>query len=169
MSPISLVSNAAALICSAAITFDACARPAWPESTLTSRPSWSDRAGAAGSTTLAASCANVVNPAERRIILDSVRGTVERALGAPIEFRVTTIRVCGGWAFMIAEPQRPGGGTIQWNRTVCRGDTSHLVGALSQRDASGIWRLVENALCPSDVAWADWPAKYGVPEQILGF
>jgi hypothetical protein len=70
---------------------------------------------------------------------------------------------------MIAEPQRPGGGAIQWNRTVCRGDTSHLVGALSQRDASGIWRLVESALCPSDVAWADWPAKYGVPEQILGF
>ena len=118
---------------------------------------------------IAASCGDVANPAERRTILDSVRGTVERALGPPIEFRVTTLRVCGGWAFMITEPQRPGGGPIQWNRTVCRGDTSHLVGALSQRDATGAWRLVEYALCPSDVAWADWPKKYGIPEQILGF
>jgi hypothetical protein len=123
----------------------------------------------AGSTAIAASCGDVVNPAERRIILDSVRGTVERALGPPIEFRVTTLRVCGSWAFMITEPQRPGGGTIQWSRTVCRGDTSHLVGALSERDATGAWLLVEYAICPSDVAWADWPRKYGIPEQILGF
>ncbi len=124
----------------------------------------------AGVATTAVSCGDVANPAERRTILDSVRGTVIHELGAPIQFKVSTIRVCGNWAFAIATPQRPGGDAISWNQTdACSGDTSHLGGALSRRDAAGAWRLVDYALCPSDVAWEDWPKKYGVPQDILGF
>jgi hypothetical protein len=84
---------------------------------------------------LAAAPCGEPSASDRRGMLDSVRGTVAEALRQPVEFKVQTARVCGDWGFVIAEPQRPGGGAIQWSRTVCQGDTSHLAGALMQRDA----------------------------------
>ncbi|HZL61249.1 MAG TPA: hypothetical protein VFC32_03005 [Pseudolabrys sp.] len=137
------------------------ATPSWPSprNSADSMPS--------GAAPVAASC-GTATAGDRRDMLEIVRGTVAQALRQPVEFKVRTARVCGNWGFVMAEPQRPGGGAIQWSRTVCRGDTSHLVGALTQRDGSGTWRLVDHALCPSDVAWSDWPDKYGVPEQIFG-
>jgi hypothetical protein len=103
---------------------------------------------------------------ERRDVLDAMRGAVERDLRQPVKFVVHTIRICGDWAFVVAEPQQPGGKAIDWQSTICSGDVSHLVGALSQKGATG-WALKDYALCPTDVAWEDWPEKYGAPQAVF--
>lgn len=105
--------------------------------------------------------------AERREVLDIIRQPVARALRSNVEFVVERARVCHPFAFVLATPRRPGGGAILWTGTPCEGDTSHLVGALLRRGAGG-WRLLAHALCPSDVAWADWPERFGAPETVFG-
>ncbi len=105
--------------------------------------------------------------ATRRAILDVVRTPVESRLGMALEFKVERIRLCRPWVFVLATPQRRGGVAIRWSQTPCSGDTSHLVGALVrwQDDA---WRLVDYALCPSDVAWVDWPGRHSAPTILFG-
>jgi hypothetical protein len=50
--------------------------------------------------------------AERRAILDALRGPVQRRLGPNVEFVVHETRVVGGWAYVLATPQRRGGRPI---------------------------------------------------------
>ena len=131
-------------------------------------PVWPSPQQAPSSTEDAAgeSC-HVPDGAERRDVLDAMRGSVERDLRQPVIFKVNAIRVCGQWAFVVAEPLKPGGGPLLWERTICKGDVSHLVGALSQKDQAGAWQLKDYALCPTDVAWESWPEKYGAPQAVF--
>jgi hypothetical protein len=123
-------------------------------------------------TVLAAQGANAqtgcqaVSGETRVAMMDVMRGPVSSDLRTSVQFVVERARMCGAWAFVLATPQRPGGGEVRWAGTPCQGDTSHLVGALLRQQA-GVWRLVDYALCPSDVAWADWPRKYKAPEQLF--
>lgn len=103
---------------------------------------------------------------DRKAMLDALRTPVDANLRTRVEFKVERIRQCGDWAFVLATPQLPGGGEPKWAGTVCDGDTSHLAGGLTRR-TDGVWRLLEYALCPSDVAWADWPQRYGTPEHLF--
>lgn len=102
----------------------------------------------------------------RAVILNKLRPAVASDLRTRVAFKVERVRTCGPWAFVLATPQRPGGEEIRWSGTPCQGDTSHLVGALLRQKA-GVWRLVDYALCPSDVAWADWPEKYSAPAAVF--
>lgn len=104
--------------------------------------------------------------AERKAILDALRPTVIEALGAPIEFVVERLTASGEWAFALVTPQRPGGAAITWAGTVCEGDVSHLIGGLLRKSGSA-WSIVATALCPTDVAWATWPADYGAPADLF--
>jgi len=110
-------------------------------------------------------CVNATREA-RAAILDVVRAPVAADLRTKVEFKVERARVCGSWSFVLATPQSPGGGQIHWAGTPCEGDTSHLVGALLRIEARG-WKLVDYALCPSDVAWVDWPEKYKAPAALF--
>ncbi|MFM9940688.1 MAG: hypothetical protein ACKVP7_14485 [Hyphomicrobiaceae bacterium] len=103
---------------------------------------------------------------DRVAILDALRKPVSQALGAPVEFKVTRARICGDWAFVVATPQRPGGRAMRWAGTPCAGDTSHLAGGLMRRSGPS-WSLVDHALCPSDVAWADWPERHQAPQFLF--
>jgi hypothetical protein len=105
--------------------------------------------------------------AERGAILDAMREPVQHDLQQSVKFKVSRIRVCGQWAFTVAEPIKMGGEAIQWQHTMCKGDVSHLVGALERKDATGAWTMTEYALCPTDVAWENWPQKYGVPDALF--
>ena len=102
----------------------------------------------------------------RAAILDALREPVSKDLHTKIEFVVKRVRICSGWAFVIATPQKPGGGSIRWAGTPCQGDTSHLVGALLRERGDG-WTLVDYALCPSDVAWEDWPERHRAPAALF--
>ena len=102
----------------------------------------------------------------RAAILNVMRAPVASDLRTKVEFKVERARVCGAWSFVLATPQRPGGGQMRWSGTPCEGDTSQVVGALLKRKAGG-WDLVDYALCPSDVAWTDWPEKYEAPAEVF--
>ncbi|WP_296817702.1 hypothetical protein [Brevundimonas sp.] len=87
---------------------------------------------------------------ERRAILDAIRPEVEADLGPPVEFVVEEMRVSGTWAFVHAEPQRPGGGRIDAPHDDFQdGNTTYAV--LRRRD--GRWRPLMVAVGPSDVPW----------------
>jgi hypothetical protein len=35
------------------------------------------------------------------------------------------------------------------------------------RREDATWSLIDYALCPSDVAWSDWPEKYKAPQALF--
>jgi hypothetical protein len=91
--------------------------------------------------------------AQRRAILDALRPVIQRELGGRVEFVVRNINVQGGWALVVATPQRPGGGAIpapaSWAREAHDGmDVNALL-----RFRGGRWTLVDHAIGPTDV-WA---------------
>jgi len=105
----------------------------------------------------------------RRAILDAVRPPVERTLGGPVEFVVRTLRVQGGWALVIADPQRPGGGRIDARRYFSADDIEVMDGLTVNaivRLRGGRWRLVDHAIGPGDVWYCD-PAL-GAPRSLTG-
>jgi hypothetical protein len=103
---------------------------------------------------------------ERRAVLDATRVPVERAMEHSVELVVKQIRVCGDWAFVIADMQKPGGAEINWSETICSGDVSHLVGALLKNGNDNRWRVKAYELCPTDVPWVDWAAKFNAPAAL---
>ncbi len=90
--------------------------------------------------------------AERRALLDAMRPGVEANLGAPVEFVVEEMRVSGTWAFVHAEPQRPGGGQIAQPDEFRDGNTTYAV----LRREGGAWRPLMVAVGPTDVAWIEY-------------
>ena len=114
----------------------------------------------------AAQSCHTAQGSERRAILDATRQSVQQEMKQPIEFVVKRIKVCDRWAFVIADMQKPGGAQINWSQTVCRGDVSHLVGALLQKVGDGRWSAKAHELCPTDVPWVDWATKYNAPAAL---
>lgn len=105
--------------------------------------------------------------AERKAILDALRQPVQHDLKQAVEFVVSTMKASDKWVFVIANPRRPGGGSLRWAGTMCEGDQSHLVGALLQEKAPREWTVVAYDLCPTDVPWVDWPKEYGAPAGLF--
>jgi hypothetical protein len=94
---------------------------------------------------------------ERRPILDALRPAVESRLGQPVEFVVQTIKVAGGWAFVVADPRRKGGAPIDgW--AVFGEDFDNMDGlrvdAVLRRRPAG-WTLVDHAIGATDVWYCD--------------
>jgi hypothetical protein len=44
------------------------------------------------------------------------------------------------------------------------GDTTY---ALLKRE-NGQWRVLAHAIGPTDVAWSDWPERFGVSHDVVG-
>src|SRR5215469_5738450 len=55
--------------------------------------------------------------AERKAIVDALRVPVERTLHQPVIFKIDSLKVLNGWAFLLGAPRRPDGGTIDYSRT----------------------------------------------------
>ncbi|WP_043616142.1 hypothetical protein [Ensifer sp. ZNC0028] len=109
--------------------------------------------------------------AERAAILDAIRPAVEAEMRGPVEFVVTTMRAGPNWAFMQVEPQRPGGGSIDLLQTGLRDEADMMDGLTVFALVSfqnGRWNLVDHVVGPTDVAYAGWPLRYGVPAALLG-
>jgi hypothetical protein len=107
--------------------------------------------------------------AERRAILDALRPAIEQRLGGPVEFVVRRIGVQNGWALVIADPQRPGGGRIDARRYFSADDLETMDGLTVNgvlRLSGGRWRLVDHAIGPTDVWYCD-PAL-GAPRALTG-
>ncbi len=88
-----------------------------------------------------------------------------------VEFVVTTMRATPNWAFVQVEPQRPGGGAIDLAQTGFRDDADMMDGSTVFALVSfqgGRWNLVDHVVGPTDVAYAGWSERYGVPARLLG-
>lgn len=109
--------------------------------------------------------------AERAAILDALRPAVETEMRGPVEFVISVLRASPNWAFVQANPQRPGGGAIDPETTGFAGDTDFMDGLTIYAllaFQSGRWNLVDHYVGPTDVAYAHWPQRFGVPPAIVG-
>jgi len=109
--------------------------------------------------------------AERKDILEVPRVPVEQELGAPIAFKVTMLRVAGGWALMTGVPQRPGGRAVDYRKTryaesMREGTFDDNVQALLRREGPG-WRVVTYVIGVTDVSWSAWPEEYPAAPRAL--
>ena len=109
--------------------------------------------------------------AERAALMDAARVPVQRALGQPVIFVVSTLRSDGNWAYLSARPVQPGGQAIDWRQTPFARDwaadmMSDLVMVVMRRDADG-WRAVEHVIGPTDVAWLGWVDAHGWPRALF--
>ena len=108
---------------------------------------------------------------ERKLILDAVRASVERALGIKVIFVVDRMTVFGEWAFASLHPRDAAENRIDYRRTLIAKDfdpeqDSDLAGALLQRKGAA-WTVVEEAFLPTDVYWEEWETKYKLPRALF--
>ena len=91
------------------------------------------------------------NSAQRRSILDALRPAIERRLGPNVEFVVSDMRVSGGWAFVMANPQRRGGRPIDGRRYFPNFDDMDGLAVTALLRFQGRWTLVDHAIGATDV------------------
>ncbi|MGD9828413.1 MAG: hypothetical protein AB7E70_10255 [Hyphomicrobiaceae bacterium] len=127
---------------------------------------------AVGSATATAQASGCYAPqgAERKAVLDTLRGPVADILKQPVQFVVRKIRVCWSgnptWAFVDAKPQQPAGRPINW-KAAGFDDCSETNQALLRRTPAGQWTVIANDVCPTDVPWADWNRAHGAPNELF--
>jgi len=109
---------------------------------------------------------------ERAAILDAVRPAVETRLFPPIEFVVSTMNVSGPWAYVVLQPQRPGGGAIDPLTTRVAEDAR--AGMLDGLTTDALllyrydrWNLIAWSIGATDVVWDPWPQWYGAPRALF--
>lgn len=114
--------------------------------------------------------------AERKEILDDLRPTIERDLGQKVLFRVKTLSVQEGFAFLEVAALTPSGIPIDYSKTHYRkqmdegvfDNTDAPVIAL-MRYSKGAWRVATFVIAPTDVAYAGWWQKYGAPRSLFPY
>lgn len=106
--------------------------------------------------------------AQRRAILEAMRPAIENRLGPNVEFVVTRMRVQNGWALVIAEPRRRGGGRIDPRRHFAEDQLEFMdgltVNAILRFRPRG-WTLVDHAIGPTDVWYC---GVNGPPRSLTG-
>jgi hypothetical protein len=116
--------------------------------------------------------AEASNP-EQNAMTSALAPRVEAEIGQPVSFTVTTMRVENDWGWLVAQPWTPDGAQIDWSQTryaeraregmLDGGGTTY---ALLKRE-NGQWRVVDFAVGPTDVAWADWAERHGAPASVM--
>jgi hypothetical protein len=101
--------------------------------------------------------AGAPSPQERKAVLDALRPKVEVKLGPGVEFVVQVMRVEGGWAFVMADPQRRGGKPIDGYQ-IFGDDFENMDGlrvdaVLEKRN--GRWAVADWGIGATDVWYCD--------------
>lgn len=103
-----------------------------------------------------------------------VATAVSDEIGQPVSLRVTTATVQDTWGWVIAQPRTPTDGAINWRQTryAARAEAGDLDGdgttyALLQQQ-NGQWVVRQFVIGPQDVAYNDWPQRYGAPAALMG-
>ena len=109
---------------------------------------------------------------EVKAILDGLRPTFEKVFGKPVEFKVSTLRVAAGFAWVVVHPQRPNGVPIskaEWNKAIgpCEQNLATVVAQFWMRKRSDGWHVGwGNGFCPSD-SIAQQGYLIGAPPQLV--
>ena len=107
-------------------------------------------------------------------ILTAATPAVSATIGQPISLSPTTVNVQDDWAWVVAQPQTPEGGAIDWSATSFAEDAA--LGVLDGggttyvllKRENGAWRVLDHVVGPTDVAWINWPTQYGAPAELMG-
>jgi hypothetical protein len=106
-------------------------------------------------------------------VTDAIESAVANEIGQPASVSLQTHNVEGEWAWVIAQPWTRDGTQIDWSQTryadrAAEGalDGNGVTYALLRRE-NGQWRVVEIAIGPTDVAWADWAERHGAPAALM--
>lgn len=107
------------------------------------------------------------------VLLAAATPVIAEEFGQPISLAPTTVRIQDDWAWLVAQPQTPSGGEIDLSTTrfasaVENGvfDGNGTTYVLLKRE-NGAWRVIDHAIGPTDVAWVDWPQRYGAPASVM--
>jgi len=108
--------------------------------------------------------------AERKAIMDELRGPCEADLRQKVIFRVQHLRIVGRWALARVVPLRPNGSDIDYSKTKYRNELEEGAfdgegEALLRRDGDS-WRLLEWRFGASDTEVPIWLEKYNAPESL---
>jgi hypothetical protein len=114
---------------------------------------------------VSATAAPAVNSAQRRAILDALRPTIVRQLRSPVEFVIRRIGVERGWALVVADPQRPGGGAILARHLPDAEERDGLTVYAVMRFQRGRWTVHDHVIGPTDVWYC---GMQGPPRSLLG-
>jgi hypothetical protein len=114
---------------------------------------------------VSATAAPAVNSTQRRAILDALRPAIVRELRSPVEFVIRRIGVEQGWALVVAEPQRPGGGMIDARHLPDAEERDGLTVYAVMRFQRGRWTVHDHVIGPTDVWYC---GMRGPPPSLLG-
>ncbi|HPI54088.1 MAG TPA: hypothetical protein PLU10_05300 [Chitinophagaceae bacterium] len=117
---------------------------------------------------------NIPNHPERKASLQSLRLSIEKELKQPVKFVVNQLRMEKNYAFFSGQVKDAQGKDIDFRKTPYRelvmndmfdGDATYAL----LKKVKGVWKVVTYVIGPTDVAWGDWPSKYGVSAKLCGF
>lgn len=105
----------------------------------------------------------------RKNLLDLLRPTVERSAHQKVIFKVNTLNVQNGWAFVNVNAMQKNGAPLDFKKAGLESGESDNGGAALFHKTAGGWRLVTSVFWVTDVEYEDWPAKYHAPAAIIGY
>ncbi len=109
--------------------------------------------------------------AEAKAIATTVRAAVARELKQDVAIDLDVVNISGDWAFATANLVDTNGGAYRYKGTpleeaAAAGGVSNLyAGLLKHRD--GAWSVTTQAIGPTDLAWEDWPQRFGAPTSLF--
>lgn len=109
--------------------------------------------------------------AERKAILEAIRPAIEAQMRTQVEFQINVMLSDGDWAFVAANPQHPGGGEIDMEKTAFAGKSDMMDGLTTYalvRYVKGRWNHIDDIIGPTDVAYMSWLELYQVPKAVIG-
>lgn len=110
----------------------------------------------------------------RKVLLDSLRPSIENDLGVDAQFVVDTLQVDGDWAFFAGTVQNTDGSPIDFSQTpYAEAEAEGMFGgptvkAILSQQGKG-WRVEAYSIGATDVVEAGWPDEFGVPCQLVEF
>ncbi|MCP5238198.1 MAG: hypothetical protein H6945_20920 [Zoogloeaceae bacterium] len=121
---------------------------------------------------LAACVASVPQPSRFESPYAAVRSAIAGELGMPVSLRVEQERRYGAWAYLSGRPLTADGAPIDYSATpfaedMAEGFLDDNFVALLHFDAIRGWSITELALGATDAPFVDWPARHGVPRQLI--
>lgn len=109
----------------------------------------------------------------RKEILNALRPKIEKDLGQKVIFKVDTIRVYDGWAFVAVHPLQPNSKPIDFKKTKYKenleagmfdGDSTYAILRLANKK----WTVKDFVIGPTDVYWSNWvDAPVHAPKTVL--
>jgi hypothetical protein len=108
---------------------------------------------------------------ERKAIADALRAPVERELKQKVIFKIDSLKLKDGWAFLRGVPQRPDGGKVDYSSTpygeaINEGVFDDGIVALLRKRA-GKWQVVKYVIGATDVPYVTWDKDYKAPPAIF--